>query len=277
MTEEVENKTSNLLNALNGENTTPAMKRVIAEQMLADAQQTLKILDEAEASTKLDPATATPLVVEDGPGQINPEATGLPAFSYLKNGVDTRLKLGCKAKTLIDGLEGIVMHRIEFFNGGVHLAVHTPGAKPGELGTETQIDIQSLDYIDEGISARVTQPKPGANCGIELGNEVEDLMTGFSGTANRRDTSINGCVHYEVVPREKKQKPEKTKLKKNAKGQDVFTISERSRPRWIPAERLGITGVGIAPISAKVTAENTAGEQAPPGPATVTVKAGSRF
>ncbi len=40
---------------------------------------------------------------------------------------------------------------------------------------------------------------------IKLGNQVECIHTGFSGTAVARTEFINGCVQWSVLPRTKKK------------------------------------------------------------------------
>jgi hypothetical protein len=113
----------------------------------------------------------------------------------------SKLKLGATVRDAVTGLTGIATQWTEFQSGTIQLAVQPPNKK-GEntLPDAHNIDIQLLDYVDEGLAARVTKPTAVP---IPLGSIVEDTVTGMKGTAVRRVIFINGCVYYDVVPKKK--------------------------------------------------------------------------
>lgn len=58
---------------------------------------------------------------------------------------------------------------------------------------------------------------------IKLGSKVKDVLTGFVGFATARCEYINGCIQYEVTPKELKD----------------GTIQ---KPLWMDEQRLGTVG-----------------------------------
>ncbi len=109
---------------------------------------------------------------------------------------DPGFVLGQIRRDACSGVEGTICARTEQFNGNVRYAVQ-PMKKKDELSMPEAYDIDQhlLDYIGPGISDRVTTP---AVTSINLGDEVEHVITGFKGTAVTRTTYLNGCVHFVV-------------------------------------------------------------------------------
>lgn len=121
------------------------------------------------------------------------------------------VKLGCKVKCVITGFTGIAFQGVELMSGSVQYAVQPPLPTlkvplPGAIPDAINIDAQLLEFVDIGVSDRVTLAEPTA---ISLGNEVEDLATGVKGTAITKHTFINGCVYFHILPKQSKEQKEK--------------------------------------------------------------------
>lgn len=123
--------------------------------------------------------------------------------------------LGNTVRDVTTGFTGTATQLVEMMSGTVQLAVQ-PKMDAGKAFMEANdgappalsIDIHQLDVVDAGIADRVITPVASL---ITLGNEVEDIVTGFIGTAISRNTFLNGCVYYNVMPRQtKKQREEGT-------------------------------------------------------------------
>jgi hypothetical protein len=111
------------------------------------------------------------------------------------------IKLGQTVRDAVTGFTGIAIQRRENLNGNVQFAVQ-PKQKDGEqtMPDAQFIDFHMLEYVDDGVSARVTPPTAQP---IELGSKVRDKATGFEGIATSRATFLNGCIWYDVMPKKR--------------------------------------------------------------------------
>lgn len=110
-----------------------------------------------------------------------------------------RILLGQVVQDLTTGFKGIATSRSELFNGNVQFGVQ-PRVKDGaeEIQSAFQLDHHLLEVLDSGISTRRSDP---AHTDIRVGDQVEDTVTGVTGTATTKTTFLNGCVYFEVQPR----------------------------------------------------------------------------
>lgn len=114
--------------------------------------------------------------------------------------IDFPLQLGVIARDLVSGLTGTASAKVEMLNGNVQWNV-MPKGDGLELKGGNCVDFHMLEVIGKGVADKVPVP-PSSD--IMLGNEVEDLVTGFKGTVTERTTFLNGCVYFHVVPKAKK-------------------------------------------------------------------------
>lgn len=123
-----------------------------------------------------------------------------PKTPAVAKAIDFPLQLGVVARDLVTGLTGTASAKVEMLNGNVQWNI-IPKGDGAEAKSGNCIDWHMLEVIDKGVSAKVPVP-PSSD--IMLGNEVEDLVTGFKGTATERTTFLNGCVYFHVTPKAKK-------------------------------------------------------------------------
>jgi len=110
------------------------------------------------------------------------------------------LKLGSTVRCRATGLTGIADHKVEMLSGTVQYAVQPKGdgvTRPDGWA----MDIQYLEVLDEGISASTIQP---AQTALQLGEELEDTVSGYKGIATQKVTYMNGCVVFGVQGKVKK-------------------------------------------------------------------------
>src|ERR1035437_8713774 len=118
--------------------------------------------------------------------------------------------LGNTVRDAITGYTGIAMQIVEMLGGTVQFCVQGRVDKskldqpfPGG----ENIDVHMLDFVDEGVAARVTVPT--APSVIQLGEKVKESVTGFVGVATSKHTFANGCVYFNVTPEMSKDDKEK--------------------------------------------------------------------
>lgn len=108
------------------------------------------------------------------------------------------LKIGCKAKHRIKGIEGILTGFSENMSGMKQFGFTRTGTnKDGEEFAEKWYDHAQLEYVDEGMPEIVGEPVVTDHM---LGTTVEHY-TGFTGVVDEMVTYLNGCVYLGVLPR----------------------------------------------------------------------------
>jgi hypothetical protein len=117
------------------------------------------------------------------------------------------ITIGCIAVDLASGFEGIAVSRSELFNGNVQFAIQPQCQKDSStLPDPFAFDAISLVYKNKGISEMAVRPQ---FTDINVGDEVEDIVTGVRGITTTKTTFLNGCVYFEVTaPKEKAKKNE---------------------------------------------------------------------
>jgi hypothetical protein len=104
------------------------------------------------------------------------------------------LKLGTNVTDTVTGIKGMLTHYDIDMGRNVHYMF-----QPGQLSPEDGQPVESFwineNRIEGGILKDVNLP-------LEvLGTQVEDIATGFKGTAIALRLHINGCVHFQVKPK----------------------------------------------------------------------------
>lgn len=141
-----------------------------------------------------------------------------------------QIAMGNTIKDAVSGFTGIAIQRLEYLNGNVQWGIQPvmeEGAKT--LPDVILLDYHMLDYVDEGVAARVTPCNDTS--GITLGELVEDKASGFQGIATQRCEYLNGCTRYGVLPRAVKT--------------DI--LNDNSRESFIDNYRLKTVNRGILP------------------------------
>ena len=116
----------------------------------------------------------------------------------------SEIKLGCIAIDQASGLEGTVISKLESFNGNVSYALQPKATKGADKLPEAwNFDGALVKYKGKGISDQST---PAQATDIQVGDEVEDIISGHIGIVASKTTFINGCVYFNV---ESKSNPAK--------------------------------------------------------------------
>lgn len=156
------------------------------------------------------------------------------------------IKLGSIVTDLQSGYEGTATARVELFSGNVQYAITPKAAKGAEKFPEQMnFDAATLKVKGKGISELAQEPQP---TGIEIGDEVECILSGFKGVVSMKSTFMNGCVYFDVT------KPENATKKQ-------------------PAESMFISSTRLKLVKAKKITPIKASVKAPGGPSTRTMRA----
>ena len=118
--------------------------------------------------------------------------------------------LGNTVRCAITGYTGVANQQVELLGGTVQFSVQPKvGAEKDSAAYPDgmNIDAHMLDFVDEGVAARVTPVTETVD--VALGEKVEDRVTGFVGIATAKHTFANGCVYFSVTPQMSKDDKEK--------------------------------------------------------------------
>ncbi len=109
----------------------------------------------------------------------------------------SEIKLGCIAIDQASGFEGTVISKLEAFNGNVQYAIQPKAAKGADKLPEAwNFDAALVKFKAKGISDQATAPQ---STDIQIGDEVEDIISGHKGIASSKTTFLNGCVYFDVA------------------------------------------------------------------------------
>jgi hypothetical protein len=106
--------------------------------------------------------------------------------------------LGFQVRDKVSGLVGIAEQYVELLTGQVQYSVQ-PHGDGKELPRAYSIDPHVL--APTGEIPVVIPVAADQTVIVRLGDEVEDLASGFSGIATQKITFLNGCVFFTVMSR----------------------------------------------------------------------------
>lgn len=109
-----------------------------------------------------------------------------------------KVDLGCKVRDTITGFSGIATSRHIDFTGAVQIGIQPPldKKKPSECPEAISVDEVQVEWVAMG-QRKLTRPPP-QTFSFELGDEVRDKMSGYTGIAIRLGVWMNGCVNVAV-------------------------------------------------------------------------------
>lgn len=138
----------------------------------------------------------------------------------------SEIKLGQKVKDATTGFKGIAIIKTLHMNGNVQYGIQ-PEVEKGSKAYPDAINLDNhlLDVVDDGVSDRTTEVTHITD--IELGNTVEDIVSGVKGIVTEKSTYMNGCEFFMVITKEDPKKP------------------GTSTKGWVPAIRLKKVNDGI--------------------------------
>lgn len=136
------------------------------------------------------------------------------------------IKLGSTVECVVSGIKGIAVSVTEVLNGNLRYVVQPRSDDPTKHPEAWEVDQQSLMVVDEGHSGLATK---APSFDIQVGDEVNDMPSGFAGTAISKTTHMNGCVYFSVVPKHREQ----------------AVLQDAPPASYLAAERLERTGPGL--------------------------------
>lgn len=155
----------------------------------------------------------------------------------------SEIKLGCIAIDQASGFEGTVISKLEAFNGNVQYGLQPKAAKGADKLPEAwNFDAALVKFKAKGISDQATAPQA---TDIQVGDEVEDIISGHKGIASSKTTFLNGCIYFDVVkPANDAKKIESTamfiscvRLKKVSKAPLKPLVPKNEKPTGGPSAR----------------------------------------
>lgn len=103
------------------------------------------------------------------------------------------IKLGERVKDLSSGFAGITTSVTVVASGNIRFGVQPMSEKGDSIPQAYELDHHLLVTLDAGISHLTTEASPKL---FKIGEEVEDIVTGFKGYITAVTTYINGCHNY---------------------------------------------------------------------------------
>lgn len=150
------------------------------------------------------------------------------------------VKLGSEVVDMTTGQSGVVVNRTELLGGTIQYAIQLPASSDASRQPDLiSIDRESVNLVGDGISDRAVSAD---SFKFELGNEVEDLVSGFQGMVVSRTVFINACLYYMV----------------EAKG----VGKPEERQRFLTEQRLKFVSDGVAIKPKKTGGPTTRGMRA---------------
>lgn len=114
--------------------------------------------------------------------------------------------LGKKVVDVTSGFSGIAVAAYDSLSGMSQLSVQPFNESGSRLEDAYNIDLNSLDIVDDGYSSRVIKHNPDDLSGIKLGDKVEDIVTGETGTLTAVLIYMNGCTNCCISSRKEDNK-----------------------------------------------------------------------
>lgn len=109
---------------------------------------------------------------------------------------DFKFELGSLVKDEITGFEGICYDRTQWFHN-----CNTYGVKPLDLINGKPQESETFDEPQLFIIGKSPKLYKSNDFKFELGEEVEEIVTGFKGIILARTNWLNGCNNYGVKSR----------------------------------------------------------------------------
>lgn len=105
---------------------------------------------------------------------------------------------GFKVRDKITGLTGVAEQYIEMLTGTIQYSIQ-PEGDGKTIPQGMAMDHQIVEKISKKPVVEPIPPDP--NVKVQLGDEVEDIISGHKGIAVRKIIFLNGCVYFEVLSR----------------------------------------------------------------------------
>jgi hypothetical protein len=109
---------------------------------------------------------------------------------------------GTRVRELSSGFEGVVTGYALTENGSFQIGIQPP-AKDGELPKTIYFDEFTLETITGDNALNLSVPNADLPCAVNIGDEVEDPITGNKGIVDEIAIFLNGCISAHVQPKDK--------------------------------------------------------------------------
>lgn len=112
---------------------------------------------------------------------------------------------GTTVKDKVTGITGIVVQYFQKIGGNTLMCIQPPMDKSGNIPDAVFLDEFGLDIV-KTKKVLPNVPPVDDSVTIQLGEEVEDMASGFRGIATSKTVHLNGCVYFGVQPKHKEDK-----------------------------------------------------------------------
>lgn len=143
--------------------------------------------------------------------------------------------LGKTVQDVTTGYTGICITIVQKVSGNYQIGIQPKCADGGTFPECMWIDTQIIDIVDDGLVDRVTPITK--LCDINIGDEVEDVISGYTGIVFEKSIHFNGCEMICVARRMKKKDTTITyewfsskRIKVTTKQKVVLDIAEKRAP-----------------------------------------------
>jgi hypothetical protein len=110
---------------------------------------------------------------------------------------EQQVERGDEVVCRVTGFKGVTTGEETRLQGMVRYDVQPPVDKDGKIPEAYTIDVNNLEVVTK---AKV-KSAPKLQTDLNLGDEVEDKLTGFRGVVTVQGVSLNGCVRMVVQPK----------------------------------------------------------------------------
>lgn len=110
----------------------------------------------------------------------------------------TTVELGDEVECTVTGFRGVTTYMAQRLHGVDRYSVQPPVDRDGKVPDSYEIDVTSLRVL---VKAKVKAHNPVKVNDIQLGDEVEDPVTGMKGVVTVTSLALNGCTRVIVQPK----------------------------------------------------------------------------
>jgi len=142
------------------------------------------------------------------------------------------IELGDVAKDTLTGFTGTVIARTRWLSNCDRLTVQPKEIKDGKPIQAHSFDLPNLEFVKKGKISVLPVVRPADP--VELGDVVEDKLTGVKGTAIGHTVWLNGCSRVTVQPAELK---DGIPVEASTLDEKDLKVTKRAKP--LPAVKTG--------------------------------------
>lgn len=113
-----------------------------------------------------------------------------------------KIERGDEAFCLVTGFKGVVVSESHYLQGQTRFEIQPPVDKDGKIPDSFMFDECSLQII---FKNKVRAAQEIDTSDIQLGDEVEDMVSGLRGVVTGKSVVLNGCTRISIQPKYEKE------------------------------------------------------------------------